>query len=245
LDWSQVCAEFERHLQQAILGRGLLARGRKKRWPGLHAVSLFLIGDVHGDTTEYLAALAMMPRDATSFALGDLCLGRPGVVLPTMDPRHHFIRGNHDSPSIAASHPNFTGKFGFIPDDEGGLFYLSGAFTISGPVLQNSKYWYADEELSPQELNRAFDLYRETKPRILLSHEGASDVVAEMLAEPLGNYAEAKRACVHSRTAVALQRMIQAHAPEQHFFGRYHRRWTAKRGATTFRCLKEMEVCKA
>jgi hypothetical protein len=59
------------------------------------------------------------------------------------------------------------------------------------------------------------------------------------------NYIEAKRQCANSRTSLALQRMIQAHAPEQHFFGRYHRRWTAKRGATTFGCLKEMEVCEA
>jgi Calcineurin-like phosphoesterase superfamily domain len=207
-------------------------------------VSLFLIGDVHGKTQEYLAALDAMPKGASSFALGDLYLGRPGVTLPTMEARHRFIRGNHDSPSIAASHPNFAGKFGFIPDD-GGLFYLSGAFTVSAPVLQNSKFWHADEELSQQELDAAFDLYRESKPRILLSHEGPSEIVAEMLAGSSGNYTEAKRACIHSRTAQTLQRMVEAHAPKPHFFGHYHRRWTTKRGATSFRCLKELEVCKA
>jgi hypothetical protein len=163
-------------------------------------VSLFLIGDVHGKTEEYLAALAAMPKNATSFALGDLYLGRPGISLPTMDPRHRFIRGNHDSPALAEAHPNFAGKFGFIPED-GGVFYLSGALTVSAPVLQNSKYWYADEELSPQELDAAIDLYRESKPRILLSHEGPSEIVAEMLAGLDGNYVEAKRQCAKSRTA--------------------------------------------
>jgi hypothetical protein len=207
-------------------------------------VSLFLVGDVHGNITEYLAALAAMPKDAVSFALGDLYLGRAGISLPTMDPRHLFIRGNHDSPALAKAHPNFAGKFGFIPDD-GGLFYLSGAFTVSAAVLQNSKFWYADEELSVAELDTAVALYCKSKPRILISHEGPSEIVAEMLAESFGNYAEAKRICVHSRTAMALQRMIQAHAPERHFFGHYHRRWTTKRGATTFRCLKELEVCEA
>jgi hypothetical protein len=205
---------------------------------------LFLIGDIHGNTAGYLAALDAMPADATSFALGDLYLGRPGVTLPAMEPRHRFIRGNHDSPALAEAHPNFAGKFGFIPGD-GGLFYLSGALTVSAPVLQNSKYWYADEELSPQELDAAFNLCPESKPRILISHEGPSEIVAEMLAESSGNYAEAKRACVHSHTAVTLQRMIEAHVPDQHFFGHYHRRWTAQHGATTFRCLKEMEVCEA
>jgi hypothetical protein len=66
-----------------------------------------------------------------------------------------------------------------------------------------------------------------------------------MLAKSFDNYAEAKRACVTSPRAMTLQGMIEAHAPEQHFFGHYHRRWTAKRGAATFRCLKETEVCEA
>jgi Calcineurin-like phosphoesterase len=206
--------------------------------------SLFLIGDIHGKTQEYLAALSAMPKDAASFALGDLYLGRPGVELPAMEPRHRFIRGNHDSPRLAYSHPNFAGKFGFTPD-HGGLFYLSGAFTVSAPVLQNSKFWYADEELSVADLEAAIALYSENKPRILLSHEGPSDIVADMLAESFGNYAEVKRACVHSRTAVALQRMIESHTPEQHCFGHYHRRWTTKRGATAFRCLKELEIFEA
>jgi hypothetical protein len=101
-------------------------------------VSLFLIGDILGNTTDHLVALAAMPKDASSLALGDLYLGRPGVTLPTMELRHRFIRGNHDSPAISASHPNFAGRFRFVPD-QGGLFYLSGALTVSAPVLQNSK----------------------------------------------------------------------------------------------------------
>jgi hypothetical protein len=102
--------------------------------------------------------------------------------------------------------------------------------------------------VKPARLDAAFDLYRETEPRILISHEGPSEIVAEMLAESSGNYAEAKRACVHSRTKVTLQRMIKAHAPAPapHYSGHYHRRWTTTHGGTTlFRCLKEMEVCEA
>jgi hypothetical protein len=206
--------------------------------------NLYLVGDIHGNMADYLTALDAMPKASSSFALGDLYLGRPGISLPVMDPRHRFIRGNHDSPSIAASHPNFAGQCGYT-EDHGGLFYLSGAFTVSAAVLQNSKFWYADEELSVADLDAAMALYSKSKPRILLSHEGPSEIVAEMLAESSGNYAEAKRACVHSRTAVALQRMIESHAPEQHFFGHYHRHWTRAHGATTFRCLKELEICEA
>jgi hypothetical protein len=74
--------------------------------------------------------------------------------------------------------------------------------------------------------------------------DGISHTV-EMLAGSDGSYVEAKRQCAKSRTAVALQRMIEVHAPEKHFFGHYHRRWTTKHGHTTFRCLKELEICEA
>jgi hypothetical protein len=204
--------------------------------------SLYLIGDIHGRIDEYLKLLASLPSESRSMALGDLYLGRPGVRLPEMESQHRFITGNHDSPSVARAHPNFAGFHGYIPAD--GIFFLSGAFTVSAAVLQNSAYWYKDEELSPAELDVAFALYCQKKPRILVSHEGSAEIVAEMLSEVDGNYHEAKRACAKSRTAMTLQRMIDAHSPEHHVFGHYHRRWMAKREGTTFRCLKELEVCK-
>ena len=37
-------------------------------------------------------------------------------------------------------------------------------------------------------------------------------------------------------------RMVRA--PEQHIFAHYHRRRTGQRGGTTFRCLKELELCQ-
>jgi hypothetical protein len=206
-------------------------------WP-----SLFVIGDIHGHIPEYLKLLASLPPGSRSIALGDMYLGRPGVNLPELPPEHKFIRGNHDDPKLCREHPNYLGDFGYLPDDH--IFFLSGAFTVSAPVLQNSAYWYKDEELSAEELETAIAIYREMNPQLLLSHEGPSDIVAEMLGNVQGSYHEAKRACVKSRTAVALQRMIEAHAPPNQIFAHHHRRWIAKRGPTTFRCLKESEVCE-
>jgi hypothetical protein len=203
---------------------------------------LYCIGDVHGRIPEYLKLLAALPPGSRSIALGDLYIGRPGVSLPTLPPEQMFLRGNHDSPKPATAHPNYMGDYGFIPEQ--GIFFLSGAFTVSAAVLQNSAYWYKDEELRAEELDAALDLYCETKPRILISHEGPAEIVAEMLNGVEGNYHEAKQACAKSRTAVALQHMIDAHLPDHHIFAHYHRRWTAKRGRTTFRCLKELEVCE-
>jgi hypothetical protein len=204
--------------------------------------SLYCLGDPHGRIDEYLAALASLPKDAETYALGDLYLGRPGVSLHRMENSHHFLVGNHDAKSVAKAHPNYVGDYGYIPEQE--IFFLSGAYTVSAPVLQNSSYWYKDEELSVEELDAALALYRETKPRILLSHEGPAAIVEEMLNGVDGNYHEAKKACVTSRTAIALQGMIDRHAPEHHIFAHHHRRWTAQRGRTAFRCLKELELCE-
>jgi hypothetical protein len=201
---------------------------------------LYCFGDIHGRIPEYLKLLAALPPGSRSIALGDLYLGRPGVSLPDLPPEQMFLRGNHDSPKLAAAHPNYMGNYGYIPEQE--IFFLSGAFTASAAVLQNSAYWYKEEELSVEELEAALTLYCETKPRILLSHEGPAEIVAKMLSGVEGNYHEAKQACVKSRTALALQRMIEARAPDHHIFAHYHRRWTAQRGKTSFRCLKELEV---
>jgi len=51
-------------------------------------MSLFLIGDVHGRIDEYLKLLASLPPGSRSIALGDLYLGRPGVVLPELPLEH-------------------------------------------------------------------------------------------------------------------------------------------------------------
>lgn len=40
-----------------------------------------------------------------------------------MESQHRFITGNHDSPTIAKSHLNVAGIFGYIPDDGGIFFY--------------------------------------------------------------------------------------------------------------------------
>jgi hypothetical protein len=58
---------------------------------------------------------------------------------------------------LCREQPSYLGEYGYLPDDE--LFFLSGALTASWRVLGNSKYWYRDEELPPEELQAAFTLY--------------------------------------------------------------------------------------
>jgi Calcineurin-like phosphoesterase len=157
---------------------------------------LFLIGDVHGQIDRYLSLLATLPPGARSIALGDMYIGRPGVSLPPMEPRHTFLQGNHDDPARCKAHPNFLGRFGYLPDDD--VFYVSGAQTASWRVLQNSKYWYADEELSEAEFEQAIDLYTKVRPRVLIAHEFPQEAVPVLLQGLAGNYYSAKADCLTS-----------------------------------------------
>lgn len=165
-------------------------------------------------------------------------LGRPGVHLPELPPEHKFIRGNHDDPQLCREHPNYLGDYGYLPDDN--LFFLSGALTASWRVLQNSKYWFADEQLSDTQLGEALELYARTKPSLVVSHDGPSEAACEVLKDLHGNYYDAKRGGIESRTCAALQEMFEIHQPEVWFFGHYHvKREFALRG-TNFLCLTEM-----
>jgi Icc-related predicted phosphoesterase len=165
-------------------------------------------------------------------------LGRPGVHLPELPPEHKFIRGNHDDPKLCREHPNYLGDFGYLPDDE--LFFVSGAQTASWRVLGNSKYWYADEELSNSDLNEAIAMYKETRPKLVISHAAPSESAREILKDLNGSYFLNKHGDVESRTSKALQEMFEAHQPSAWHFGHVHINREFLIRETKFRCLAEM-----
>jgi len=201
-------------------------------------MSLFLIGDIHGRIDEYLKLLASLPPGSRSIALGDMYIGRPGVHLPELPPEHKFLRGNHDDPALCRAHPNFLGDYGYMSDDD--LFFVSGALTASWRVLGNSKYWYADEEMSDSVLNEAIGLYKETRPKLVISHTAPSKGAKEILKDLNGSYFLNKHGDVESRTSRALQEMFEAHRPSAWYFGHFHLNREFLIGETQFRCLAEM-----
>jgi predicted phosphodiesterase len=200
-------------------------------------MSLFLIGDPHGRIDEYLKLLASLPLGSHSIALGDLYLGRPGVHLPELPPEHKFLRGNHDDPALCREHPNYLGDYGY-PDDD--LFFVSGAQTASWRVLGNSKYWYRDEELFELDLDKAIGLYKDIRPKIVISHTAPSEAAREILKDLDGSYFLNKHGDVESRTSRALQEMFEAHQPSVWCFGHFHVNREFVICETKFRCSAEM-----
>jgi hypothetical protein len=130
---------------------------------------------------------------------------------------------------------NYLGDYGYLADDE--LFFVSGAQTASWKVLGNSKYWYADEGMSGSVLNDAIAIYKETRPKLVISHTAPSGGAREILKDLNGSYFINKHRDVESRTS---REMFEAHQPSFWCLGHFHINWKFSIGETQFRCLAEM-----
>lgn len=182
--------------------------------------SILVIGDIHGNTFTYQKYLERLPAGQRTVQIGDMGIGFKGVGLHKMPENHSWFRGNHDDPEKCKTTPNYRGEYGY--DAETGIFFLGGAWSIDRAYRVPGISWWAGEELSYEELDKAVQLYSDTRPRFVLSHECPTKASAVLLANLGGPYFAAKGECSQSRTAQALQRMLEIHAPEKWIFGHYH-----------------------
>jgi hypothetical protein len=182
--------------------------------------SIIVVGDVHGHTGTYQKFIKKLPPGQRSIQIGDMGIGFNGVGLHEMPSTHRWFRGNHDNPMKCRMHSNYLGDYGYQSQDR--LFWLAGAFSIDRAMrVQGVSYW-TDEELSYPELEKAIQLYKETLPRFVLSHETPVHAAHALLGGLLGSYFAAKGECANSRTSQALQIMLDFHQPEKWVFGHYH-----------------------
>jgi len=203
-------------------------------------MSITLIGDVHGFTKTYEKWLRNnLDPQARSIQLGDMGLGFAGRHLSKLEEGHKFFRGNHDSPSICREHPNYLGDYGYLAAD--GVFWLAGAFSIDRIYRTEGISWWRDEELSYEELQKAIDLYTQVRPRFVISHEAPSKAVKVMLYDLMAGsgYFTEKLECSKSRTAEAMQMMLDISQPERWCFGHYHvdKEFLVPGYETKFRCI--------
>lgn len=203
-------------------------------------MKLVCIGDVHGKTHIYQKMLRQKYQGVRSVQLGDMGIGFKGVGLHEMEMNHRWFRGNHDWPEKCRANTNYLGDFGGEPDT--GLFWVAGAQSIDRQFRIEGVTWWPDEEMSYDELGRVFDLYRQVKPRVMLSHETPNKAGEVLLRDLMGGYFFAKAGCIRSRTAQALQNMLDEHQPEIWCHGHYHvdKEYTVPGYATKFVCIAEL-----
>jgi len=201
-----------------------------------------IFGDVHGKTQQYQKILRKKYVGVRSVQIGDMGIGFKGVGLHKMDDCHKWFRGNHDNPEKCRANPNYLGDWGYMPADR--LFWIAGARSIDRALRVEGVSWWADEELSYAELDKAIQLYISTKPDYVLSHEAPSKAAAVLLHGLSGTYFAEKGDCQHSRTAQALQAMLDAHQPKIWVFGHYHfsHKFCVPFYDTQFVCIDELDT---
>lgn len=196
---------------------------------------MIFIGDVHGHFGAY-KNLIERAKDTPTFQLGDMGIGF-GEELPSAEAHHKFIRGNHDSPSVCKEHFNYASDFGFYEKES--LFFMGGAWSIDWQMRTPGVSWWFDEQLNPDELDAAYALYTQSKPKYMVSHDAPSQVGSEILKKIMLTRNTGK---IKTRTDAALQRMFDFHKPDIWLFGHYHLSWNKKIKGTHFRCLNELET---
>jgi Calcineurin-like phosphoesterase len=201
---------------------------------------IVVVGDVHGKTQQYQKMLRQKYEGVRTIQIGDMGIGFKHVGLHKMGDNHKWFRGNHDNPEKCLQNPNYLGDYGFLEADS--LFWLAGAFSIDRIWRTPGVTWWPGEELSTSELQKAFDLYLEVKPRFVVSHEAPTEAAKNMLHGLLGDYFAAKADCTMSRTAEALQVMFDTHKPEQWVFGHYHVDKSFDWRGTKFTCVAELST---
>jgi predicted phosphodiesterase len=180
------------------------------------------IGDLHGKLDLYGAALAGI--DA-SIQIGDFGFGFVDVE-PWPTGNHRFIRGNHDDPALARAHPQHIESG---PEDD--KFFVGGGWSIDVDERTPGVSWWPDEEHSTAELDALTLEYARSNPTHMITHEAPSGIIPEFF--------ETRLPGGPSRTALALQDMLDIWTPDVWIFGHWHSRRDKIFDGCRFICLEE------
>lgn len=198
---------------------------------------MWFIGDCHGRLHSYqhITDKLILPGGQKgmdcSLQVGDFGIfdEKDLIVASRFSPQHRFFCGNHDNRQLCHTLPNHIGDFGYLPDLD--LFWLSGGYSIDKDTRTIGEDWWEDEELSWHQLHEAIDLYRETQPRYMVSHEAPTVAKNISLTKLAGRQYKGE---INSRTENALQTMFESHQPEVWIYGHFHVRVEENVGRTHF-----------
>ena len=179
------------------------------------------VGDVHGKFKSYFNLTKHITHPVIQ--LGDMGIGF-GEEKQNFPSNHKWIRGNHNHVKLCKTYSSYLGDYGMYEN----MFYCGGAWSIDWAYRTEGINWWKDEQLSEEDLSKAYELYVKTKPKVVYTHD-CPLVVFNHTMKP-------------NRTNVALQDMWEAHRPELWLFGHHHVSLTKLIQGTTFKCLDELEV---
>ena len=205
-----------------------------------------LIGDIHGMVYDY-KAYAIDRFTGPTIQVGDFGIGfgqgdfwHESIDAYHVAGGHRFIRGNHDNPDMCKT------MRGWIADGtvENDVMFIGGAWSIDGPAAPPGWYrrtpghnWWFDEECSDQQFEYFLDVYTKVKPRVMITHDCPAKVSYEMF----WGSGLLKGPVYPNRTAAWFDQFIDAHQPDEWYFGHWHHTMQYKHGRTMFQCIGEMD----
>lgn len=207
-----------------------------------------IIGDIHCD----IEALFDITDGLNNWIqVGDLGWGLTDHPIPEFPDGGRAIRGNHDNPEVALSHPSYLGDYGLTDQ---GIFYVSGAKTPDfdierrKAIAKESKSdltWWEDEQLSYEHLCEMLALYEKVKPSIVVTHDAPCYLYRALIGAARSIKPYGSSEAESNRTAIALNQMLDIHQPKFWYFGHWHMSWAMHFKGTWFRCVNINEVVLA
>jgi len=192
-----------------------------------------VIGDVHGKYERYHKIIRQTEKHPYTIQLGDF--GFRYETLKNVDSTKHLILpGNHDNYSMCYRYPHFLGDYGYSSLNKVEFFYYRGAYSIDRQYRTIGIDWWEDEQVSIDQFMRARELYRQTQPKIVITHDCPQNIAHLMLNQGDRVY--------ENTTGWALQELLNIHEPDLWIFGHWHRSRTIQHGNTKFVCLDELET---
>lgn len=203
--------------------------------------NIIFVGDVHALWSKFDDVIDEhfpLLDSELLIQVGDLGLGFGTRGEPKAFPGNiKFIRGNHDSPEVCAKHPNYLGDYGF--DEDNGIFYVSGAWSIDWEYRTPGKDWWFQEQLSDRDLWSMLALANEVKDRvrIVVSHDCPRFVFDDMRK----SRKMFKDKAIPNRTTLALDALFDIVKPRHWIFGHHHTSYNSRIKGTEFRCVNILE----
>jgi predicted phosphodiesterase len=203
-----------------------------------------IIGDVHGKFEAY----KQITNDCEySVQIGDMGLDYSYLFYNLDDKKHKFLGGNHDNYDQYPAVKHSLGDYG--DREVGGLdfFFIRGAFSVDigyrlvGTHGNMSGYdsWWNQEELNYAQMRDCEELYKKSKPRVVLTHTAPHQAITDNFSNDL----LIRLGLGHdfcSKTSGFLQVLFELHQPDIWVFGHFHKDIKDTINGTEFICLPEL-----
>ena len=199
----------------------------------IYPPKLTFIGDCHGKYDKYLE---IIEQHEYTLQIGDFGFNYDCLAF-VEENKHKILLGNHDNYDKATGNW-FLGDYGVYQSSIGDIFFVRGAYSIDWKYRKEGLDWWKDEELSYPKLYEAFELYKQVKPKLVVTHDAPSSLVSEIVPSKYWD-GELVRP---SRTCIIFDEMIKYHNPERWIFGHHHRSINRDFLGTNFICLAELEI---